>query len=131
MIYFLLYLFIEVFVSVNIASVIGPIWTFVEIIASAMLGFFILARFQYKSSEYLMALARKEITIEEFESLNLYTLLGAFLLIIPGFFTDIIGILLQFGVFAKFFASKILHLRKKPPKDEGDDNVIDVEIIER
>ncbi len=131
MLYFLLYLFIETLVSVEIAGAIGPIWTFLEIVSSAILGFFLLMRFQYRSNEYIMALARREITLEEFESMSLYTLLGAILLIIPGFFTDILGLLMQFGAFARFFASKILNLKKKPPHKRGEDDVIDVEIIER
>lgn len=128
MIYFLLYLFIETFVSVEIASAIGPIWTFVEIIVTAVIGIYILVNFQYRANEYLFALAKREISLDEFESLSLYSLLGAVLLIIPGFFTDILGILLQFNAFALFFAKKILHLKKKDKK--GDDDVIDVEIIE-
>jgi len=130
MIYFLLYLFIETFVSVEIASAIGPIWTFVEIIVSAIVGFYLLMNFQYKTNEYIMAVAKREISIDEFESLSLYTLIGAILLIIPGFFTDILGILLQFNAFAIFFAKKILHLKKKTPTKKGDEDVIDVEIIE-
>lgn len=129
MIYFLLYLFIETVVSVNIASKLGGVLTFIEIIVSAMIGFYILMNFQYKANEYLFAVAKREISLEEFESLSLYTLLGAILLIIPGFFTDILGILLQFNAFATFFAKKILHLKRKPPK-KGDEDVIDVEIIE-
>ena len=130
MIYFLLYLFIETFVSVEIASAIGPVWTFIEIIVSAITGFYLLMNFQYKANEYIMAVAKREISIDEFESLSLYTLIGAILLIIPGFFTDILGILLQFNAFAIFFARKILHLKKKPPTKKGDEDVIDVEIIE-
>ncbi len=42
MIYFLIYLFFEVIVSVNIASAIGSLATFFEIIGSALLGFIIL-----------------------------------------------------------------------------------------
>jgi len=130
MIYFLLYLFIETVVSVNIASRLGGVLTFIEIIVSAIIGFYILMNFQYKANEYLFAVAKKEISLEEFENLSLYTLIGAILLIIPGFFTDILGILFQFKAFATFFAKKFLHLKKKPPK-KGDEDVIDVEIIER
>jgi len=130
MLYFLLYLFIETVVSVNIASKLGGVLTFIEIIISAIVGFYILMNFQYKTNEYIMAVAKREISIDEFESLSLYTLIGAILLIIPGFFTDILGILLQFNAFAIFFAKKILHLKKKTPTKKGDEDVIDVEIIE-
>ena len=129
MIYFLLYLFIETFVSVEIASIIGPVWTFIEIIVSAIVGFYILMNYQYRVNEYLFAVAKREISLEEFESLSIYTLIGAILLIIPGFFTDILGILMQFHTIAIFFAKKILKLKKKSSK-KGDEDVIDVEIIE-
>ena len=128
MIYIIFYIFIETFVSVEIASAIGPFWTFIEIILSAILGLFLIINHQYRLGEYFFALFKKEISNEEFEALNLYSLLGAILLIIPGFFTDTVGMLLQFGIFAKFFAVKILNLKRK--KKDGGDDVIDVEIIE-
>lgn len=128
MLYFLLYLFIETFVSVNIASAIGPLWTFLEIIASAVYGFWILQSMHLQMMATMELLAKGEISVEEFEKMNLATFIGAILLIIPGFFTDILGILLQFGVLSNFIAKKILKLRSKKKED---DNVIDVEIIER
>ncbi len=129
MLYFLLYLFIETFVSVKIASAIGPLWTFLEIIATALYGLWIIKNMHIQMMATMQALASGEISVEEFESMNLYTLVGAILLIIPGFFTDILGILLQFGVFSKFIARKIFKLKsKRSPEDE---DVIDVEIIER
>ncbi|SMC09801.1 FxsA family protein [Nitratiruptor tergarcus] len=128
MLYFLLYLFIETFVSVQIASAIGPFWTFVEIVTSAVYGFWIIRNMHIQMMATMQALANGEITMEEFESMNLSMLVGAILLIIPGFFTDIIGILMQFGVFSTFIAKKILKLKSR--KKREDDNVIDVEIIE-
>ena len=128
MLYFLLYLFVETFVSVQIASAIGPFWTFVEIIASAVYGIWIIKNMRIQMLATMQSLANGEITIEEFENMNLATVIGALLLIIPGFFTDILGILLQFGVFSTFIAKKILKLKSKKREDE---DVIDVEIIER
>ena len=128
MLYFLLYLFIETFVSVQIASAIGPFWTFVEIIASAVYGVWIIKNMHIQILATMQSLANGEISIEEFENMNLATVVGALLLIIPGFFTDILGILLQFGVFSTFIAKKILKLKSKKREDE---DVIDVEIIER
>ncbi len=129
MLYFLLYLFIETFVSVQIASAIGPLWTFLEIIASALYGMWIIKNMHIQMMATMQALANGEISVEEFESMNLYTLVGAILLIIPGFFTDILGILLQFGVFSRFIARKIFKLKSKRASEDKD--VIDVEIIER
>lgn len=135
MIYFVLYLFLEVMISTNISSAIGGFSTFLEIIISAMIGFSLIANFRYTFFESLNALNNRTISIEEFQKLNAFSLLGAILLILPGFFSDIIGLMLQFSFFATIFARKILHVGKNSRyekfKDEGiDDDVIDVEVIE-
>ncbi len=133
MIYFLLYLFLEVVVSVNIASAIGGVWTFVELIASALVGFSILANFQGTMGENLRALAEARIDPGEFERLNLFTLLGAILLIVPGFLTDIIGLLLQFSVVTKMLVNRFVAKSSAdistPHTNQKDEHVIDVEIV--
>lgn len=131
MIYFLLYLFLEVVVSVNIASQIGGVWTFVELIASAVTGFIILVNFKGTLSENIHALNQARIDPMEFQQLNLFMLLGAMLLILPGFLTDIIGILLQFSVVTKMLVNRFV---AKSPRNSSysakDENVIDVEIVD-
>ncbi len=122
-------------ISTNISSAIGGFSTFLEIIISAMIGFSLIANFRYTFFESLNALNNRTISIEEFQKLNAFSLLGAILLILPGFFSDIIGLMLQFSFFATIFARKILHVGKNSRyekfKDEGiDDDVIDVEVIE-
>ena len=133
MIYFLIYLFAEVIVSVNIASAIGGLWTFVEIIASALAGFLILANFRGTLAENIRALNQARIDPFEFQQLNLFTILGAFLLILPGFLTDIVGILLQFSVITKMlvnrFVSKSGHDSSTTHYTQKDEHVIDVEIV--
>ncbi len=131
MIYFLIYLFLEVLVSVEIATYLGGLLTFLEIIFSAIVGIFLLTNFRYTLGENIKSLILKEITIEEFQKLSLFTALGALLLIIPGFLSDIIGILLQFGFFGTIFARRILKLSNKNRKNyKKDTDAIDVEIID-
>ena len=62
--------------------------------------------------------------------MSLFTLLGAILLIIPGFFSDILGILLQFNSIGIFFAKKILGLKENKNRKRSDDEAIDAEIID-
>jgi len=130
LIYFLIYLFIEVTVSVNIASKIGGVATFMELILSAMIGIILLSNSSFTISESMRSLVNGEITMEEFQKLSLFSVLGAFLLIIPGFFSDILGVLLQFSFFGTLFARKILHLKRKEGMQSEENDVIDVEIIE-
>ena len=132
MFYFLLYFFLEVVTTVDIASKIGGLATFFEIIISAFIGFFLLTNFRYTLAQSMTALMDGSITVDQFQKMNMMSLLGAILLIIPGFFSDIIGILLQFGFFGTFIAKKILHLKDKKRRDkQGEyDDAIDVEVID-
>lgn len=139
MIYFLIYLLLEVLVSVNISSEIGGLNTFFELIGSAILGIVILANFRNSLVENLHSVSLKKIDLQEFQRLNIFTVVGAILLIVPGFLTDIIGILLQFSVLTTMFVNKF----SSPKIDQRDDvydndynrdkemldEVIDVEII--
>jgi UPF0716 protein FxsA len=129
--YFLIYFFLEVVVTVDIAGRIGGLATFFEIIITAFIGLFLLTNFRYTLAQSMHALMSGSITVDEFQKMNLMSLLGAILLIIPGFFSDIIGLLLQFGFFGTFVAKKILHLKEKKSKRKGEyEDAIDVEIID-
>ncbi len=131
MIYFLVYFFLEVVITVDIAGRMGGLATFFEIIFSAFVGFFLLTNFRYTLAQSMTALMAGKITIEEFQKMNLMSLVGAILLIIPGIFSDIVGILLQFGFFGTFIAKNILHLKHKNKTYKGEkDDAIDVEIID-
>lgn len=131
--FFLLYLFLEVLVSLTIASAIGVFFTFLEIIGSAVLGSVILANYGRSSAGIMELMQKRKISQEAFLTNRLFSYIGAFLLILPGFLTDIIGLLLQFEFTAKLFA-KLFIKQKTYPNDrrqEKNDDVIDVEIIEK
>ncbi|MGE4456261.1 MAG: FxsA family protein [Arcobacteraceae bacterium] len=135
LIYFLLYLFLEVMITTSIAGNIGGLWTFFEIIGSAVLGVMIFKNFNISIAENLQKVSRGQMGQDEFMKLNIASLLGAILLIIPGFFTDIIGLLLQLNIVAKLVFSKFIvkgnsSFYSQTQTKKGEDNVIDVEIIE-
>lgn len=133
MLYFFIYLFLEVIVSTQIASYIGGLATFFEIIGSAMLGFAILANFGSTFMQNLRAVSLHRIDLREFQKLNLFTIVGAILLILPGFLTDIIGILMQFSVLTSMlvnsFGTKQSDYTMQNDFNKKDDDVIDVEVI--
>lgn len=129
MIYFLIYLFAEVTLTVEIASKIGGLATFLEIIGSAFLGIFILMNFRHALSENLEALRTRQIDVQGFSNRNMTGLLGALLLILPGFLSDIIGILLQFSFIGTLIINRFTR-KYQPPTQPKDDHVIDAEIIE-
>ena len=135
MVYFLLYLFIEVMVSSSISSYIGGLSTFFELILSAIIGIVILQNFPYSLMESIAQARSGQITQDEFIKTNVARAIGAVLLIVPGFFTDIVGVLLQFDFFILFF-SKIFSFKKvdetkKDYTNKGvNDEIIDVEVID-
>ena len=136
MIYFFVYLFLETFVSVEIGSAIGPFWTFIEIVGSAFTGLLLLTNFRYTFFENVRAMLEGGMTPETFQKQNLSALIGAILLIIPGFLTDIVGVMLYFGVFTNLIVNRLSKRErysdvKTDQFKEGEYDVIDVEIIER
>ena len=133
MIYFLIYLFIEIVVSYQFTTLFTPLGMFLEVLLTALLGVVIIRNFGFSMMENMQKVIRREIDQEEFLSIGLFKLVGALLLIVPGVFTDILGILMQFDQFGALFAKHFL------PKEEivsdfakrDDDEIIDVEIIEK
>lgn len=137
MIYFLIYLFLEVMISGSAFERLGTMGTFAEIILSAVVGFVLIANFRVTVGESLMALQRGNISPEEFQKLNIFTIVGAILLILPGFFSDLIGLSLQFGFIATLLANRIGRKKNQHPRHgqqysekKENDEIIDVEVID-
>ncbi len=127
MVYFLIYLFLEITVTLNIAREIGAFATFLEVVISAIVGFIIIANLGNSLSEGFRALVEKRITEEEFTKLNIFMLIGAILLILPGFLSDTVGILFQFPYVALMITKRFYRFKKD---EKRSDDVIDVEVID-
>ncbi len=143
MIYFVVYLFLEVLISVNISSAIGGLATFFEIVITAFIGISILVNFRTTLLQNITAVSYNAIDLAQFQKLNLFTIIGAILLILPGFFTDIIGTLMQFSVLTSMLVNRynVKSYGNNPDYTQDnvqnninnhikkDSDVIDVEII--
>lgn len=123
------YIFAEVLISVQVAGVIGGLGTFFEIMFSGFVGLLLLLNVKTTMIESLKAMSNNCITMKEFQELNIFALLGAVLLILPGILSDIIGILMQFSVFTALVASRFKKTNGECKPNKGEDNVIDVEIV--
>ena len=142
MLIFLVYMFLETIISVQIASSVGGFYTFLEIVITIFVGIFIIKNIHVGLFESLSALKNNEITHSEFERLNFLTVIGALLLILPGYFSDMIGILFQFDFIALIIIRKIFKKSRKKESfkyngssnnslnKKGSDEIIDVEIID-
>ncbi|MFA6187860.1 MAG: FxsA family protein [Sulfuricurvum sp.] len=131
MIYFLIYLFLEVIITVEVASRIGGLMMFTEIMASAMIGIAILFNFRSTLILNIMELKERRISANGFYKRNLLSLLGAILLILPGIFTDIIAVLMHIILVGSLIISRFMpkYPESNQPYQPKDDNVIDAEII--
>jgi 2-isopropylmalate synthase/UPF0716 protein FxsA len=129
----------------------GGLMSFLLIVFTAFLGISLLKNFKYSLSQNIKDLTSGNITQEDFIKTNMAKAIGALLLILPGFFTDILGILLQFGiltmVFARIFKTKPTNINTQytytryshnktsennfdyTNKSKINDDIIDVEII--
>ncbi len=130
MILILVYFILELLFSIRFGIDIGFGWSVVWVVGTSILGALLL-----KLSPYAIADSFQKIAFERFDIISaqnaaLAYILGAILLIIPGILSDFLGIaLLFYTLYLRIFA-------KMPQKNEniyqkkGDDDVIDVEIIE-
>ncbi len=137
MIYFLLYLFLEVFITSDVASRIGGLMMFGEIVLSAFIGIGILFNFRTTLVANIMELKERRVDANGFYKRNLYSLLAAILLILPGILTDIIAVAIEIFLlgqlivnrFTPKFPQEDLKNQQKTSYYSKDDNVIDAEII--
>ncbi|MEA3497456.1 MAG: FxsA family protein [Campylobacterota bacterium] len=149
MVYFLIYLFLEVMISSAIAGEVGGLTIFLEILLTAILGITILKNFKFSLMANIEKARSGDMTQDEFLRTNVGRAIGAALLIVPGFFTDILGVLMLIG-FLPFLVGKIFQF-KSPHQTNGypsnfdksksnfnnttykgvqNDEIIDVEIID-
>ena len=132
-----IYLFLEVLITYEMIDFLGVFGFVLEIVLSAILGFFILMNYRFFLGDALVRLREREISYEAFVGSNVFRILGAILLILPGGLTDILGILMQFSALG-FLAVK--PFMKKPTSDSAPfdvnsksqkSEIIDVEVIEK
>lgn len=131
MIYFLIYLFVEVMLTVEVASRLGGLMMFAEIVFSAFIGIAILYNFRATLVVNIMELRERRVDANGFYQRNLLGLLAAILFIFPVILTDVVAVLIEL-----FLLSTLIINRFKPKYPEHnsqtqskDDNVIDAEII--
>jgi len=129
-IYFLIYLFLEILVSYEFAKIFTPFGLFLEVIFSAIAGVYILQTLHISLAKEMQKVIYGEITQEEFMKSGLFKMLGAFLLIIPGVFSDILGVLFLMEPIARWFAKKLFKKAPKYTSPKDEDEIIDVEIVE-
>ncbi len=129
MLVLVVYFIIELLASIKLGITIGFGWSVVWVIATSMLGALLLKLSPYAIMDSFNNIGSKKFNIISAQNAAISYMLGAILLIIPGVFSDILGIiLLGYTIYLRMFAKITPNENIKYKK--GDDDVIDVEIID-
>ncbi|MDR3346224.1 MAG: FxsA family protein [Campylobacteraceae bacterium] len=124
---FLIYLFVEVAISLSFAYAIGILYTFLEILLSAIFGAVILFNTPFKLQESFQRITMNKISLSAVSLAATIRVLGSFLLILPGFFGDMVGAILLIMSAILFIGNKISRGKNN---EKDDEDIIDVEIID-
>jgi len=128
------YLFLELYLSLSVGEEIGFLWTVIWIVSSFMIGMGLLKNAHLSVMKNMQSVMSGKLNSKSFHDASTSYFLGAILLIIPGVFSDFLGIIALFYTMFLQFGGTIPTVKNKNNinnvNKQGDDNVIDVEIIE-
>ena len=126
MVLFIPFFFLELFLSLKMGETIGFLWSAIWIIVTIFMGVLLLQNSSHAIMNQMQSVQKGKLNLKKFQDASMSYFIGAILLIIPGVFSDFIGLLaLAYTVYLQFIAKITPEQTKK-----GDSNVIDVEIID-
>jgi len=125
------FLLIELYLSLKVGENIGFFLSLVWIFFSFTLGMMLLKRSSLTMRGNMNAMKNGKLDMKRFKNVSMAYFIAAILLIIPGVFSDFIGIIaLCYSFYLQFMAKITPEQKYTNFKKQGDDNVIDVEIID-
>ena len=123
--------FIELYLSLKTGENIGFLWSVIWIIGSFILGMKVLKYSQQTMMMNMQSLKLGKLDPQSFQNAGMSYFIGAILLMIPGVFSDFLGLFsLGYSLYLQFIAKITVEQTNTNFKPQGDDNVIDVEIID-
>jgi len=134
MIYILLFFIFELFLSLEVGSNIGFLWSVIWIVMTFIGGMTLIQNAHTNIKSNMKNLSAGKLDMKSFHDSATSYFLGAILLIIPGVFSDILGLISLLYTFYLQLGGTIPSSKNKMNinnlNKQGDDDVIDVEIIE-
>ena len=127
---------IELYLSLKTGETIGFFWSVVWIMLSFMIGMILLQKSQHTMMGNMQSVKLGKLDMRKFQNASMSYFVGAILLIIPGVFSDFLGIVALIYAVCLQFIAKITpeqtnnNFTNTNLNKQGDDNVIDVEIID-
>ena len=133
MIYILFFFIFELFLSLEVGSNIGFLWSVIWIISTFIIGMGLIQNAHTTIKANMQNLSAGKLSMKTFHDSATSYFLGAILLIIPGVFSDILGLISLLYTFYLQLGGTIANSKNKMNinnlNKQGDDDVIDVEII--
>jgi UPF0716 protein FxsA len=121
---------IELYLSLKTGESIGFLWSVIWIVLSFALGMLILQKSSQTMVGNMQSMRQGKLDLRRFQNVSMSYFIGAILLIIPGVFSDLLGVIALFYSLYLQFIVKITPERTTHFTKQGDDDVIDVEIID-
>jgi UPF0716 family protein affecting phage T7 exclusion len=130
-VFIIIYFLLELYFSLALGEELGFLGSVVWILATMSIGFATLRMAPFTIMENMQAVGLGKLDVKKFQDASIASFIGAILLIIPGAFSDLIGFGLLFYTFYLRFIAKITPSKPNIYNTQGEDDVIDVEIVER
>lgn len=119
----------ELILSLQVIESIGAMWSVIWIVGTILLGVTLLKNSSYAILGNLNSVSMGKLDLQNFQNASMAYLFGAILLIVPGILSDSFGVLaLCYTLYLQFIAK--ITPEKQKFNQKGDDDVIDVEVIE-
>ncbi len=121
---------LELYLSLKMGETIGFLWSVIWIFLSIIVGIILLQNSPHTMMNNMQSMQKGKLDIKKFQDASMSYFLGSILLIVPGVLSDFFGVIsLVYTLYLQFVA-KITPEQTKFNQNKGDDNVIDVEIID-
>jgi len=123
---------LELYLSLHTGEEIGFFWSVVWIISSGVIGVILLQNSPHAIMGQMQSVQKGKLNLKKFQDASMAYFVGSVLLIIPGVLSDFMGLTaLAYTLYLQFVA-KITpeNTNFNNNQSKGDDNVIDVEIID-
>jgi UPF0716 family protein affecting phage T7 exclusion len=121
---------LELYLSLMTGENIGFLWSVIWIVSTIFIGTVLLQNSQHAIMSQMQSVQKGKLNLKKFQDASMSYFIGSILLIIPGVLSDFMGVVaLGYTVYLHFVA-KITPEQTNNYTKKGDNDVIDVEIID-
>ena len=125
------FMLLELFLSLKVGESIGFLGSVLWIMLSFALGMMLLQKSSQTMMGNMNAMRQGKLDMRKFQNASMSYLAAAVLLMIPGVLSDFLGIVaFAYSLYLQFVAKITPEQKNNHFNQQGDDNVIDVEIID-